>query len=381
MKSQSVLAGGRFFWTFALAALLLAFVAQPAAAQEEAAPQIVDEPVAQVNNDVIMLSALKRQLSDFKEVLVKQRGMTEEQAEAELKKKQPEIIASLINEQLLLQKGKEIPRLPEDIEAEVNRTMLAEAKRLGITTIDDLYSRMREEGISPEEVRQTLRAQYMRTAVLQREVDYKIYYSISDAEAKKYYDTHRDKFQGVTLSEIFLSRAGRPEAEVRAKAAQIVAQARGGADFGALATANSERELNGVRVAQKTKGRIEDDDGKLKWFLISDLHATFSDAVKNLKAGDVSEPIATDEGFTILRVNDRDNNYNEQQVRTEIVRERGDKERETYMKSLRRDAYIEVAKDYRDAVLPLLKVEAETKPAGVKTAEPTAKNQKDKKSK
>ena len=44
------------------AALLLAlFAASPARAQEEGAPVVLDEPIVQVNNDVIMLSHLKRE--------------------------------------------------------------------------------------------------------------------------------------------------------------------------------------------------------------------------------------------------------------------------------------------------------------------------------
>ena len=97
----------------AFAALALAaFAALPAHAQEEAPPVVLDEPVAQVDNYVIMLSQLKRENNEFREVLVKQRGMTPEQAEAELQRKQPEIILNLINEALLVQKGKDIPASP-----------------------------------------------------------------------------------------------------------------------------------------------------------------------------------------------------------------------------------------------------------------------------
>src|SRR3954471_4856476 len=113
----------------ALAALVLAVAAAPLARAQEAAPPVVlDEPVAQVDNYVIMLSQLKRENNEFRETLVKQRGMTPEQAEAELQKKQPEIILNLINEALLVQKGKDIPRLPEDVEAEVNREVMRVAK-------------------------------------------------------------------------------------------------------------------------------------------------------------------------------------------------------------------------------------------------------------
>ncbi len=69
--------------------------------------QVIDEVVVQVNDDVITLSRLKRETRERVEAL-KQNGMTEQQALAEATKKQPELIAILINEQLLLQKGKEL---------------------------------------------------------------------------------------------------------------------------------------------------------------------------------------------------------------------------------------------------------------------------------
>jgi parvulin-like peptidyl-prolyl isomerase len=220
--------------------------------------------------------------------------------------------------------------------------------------MEELDAAMRAEGLSLSDIRETLRTQFMRQAVLEREVDYKIYFGLSTDDLKKYYDANRSKFQSMTLSEIFLSLAGRTDAEVLAKAKQIVAQARGGADFGTLAAKHSEREINGVRVAEKSKGLIQGEDGKAKWFLASDLNPAIAEPVKNLKAGGISDPFKIDEGYMILRVNERDETFNENQVRGAIVAERRDKERETYMRTMRQEAYIKPADNYKDLVQPLL---------------------------
>src|SRR5437764_4746395 len=233
-----------------------------------------------------MLSLLKRENEEFREVLTKQRGMTVEQADAEITKRQPEIIFNLINEALLVQKGKDMPRLSEDVEAEVNREVLRVAQQSGLRTLEELQAAMQKENMNLSDVKVTLRAQYMKQAVLQREVDSKIYFGLTDAELHQYFDAHRDRFAGVTISEIFLSLAGRSDAEIKAKAAQIVAQARGGADFGELAAKFSEREdEKGVRVADKTKGQHLDESGKPRLYLISDMQGPIADAIKNLKAG------------------------------------------------------------------------------------------------
>lgn len=365
----------------ALAALVSALALSPAAlAQEEGALTVLDEPIVQVNNDVIMLSTLKRENREFRDVLIKQRGMAEQQADEEIAKKQPEIIFSLINEALLMQKGRDTPGLMERVEADVNREILRVAASQGFKTIDELDTAMRGEGLSLSDVRDALRKQYTRQAVFQNEVDAKIYFGLNTDEVKRYYETNRAKFQGVTLSEIFLSLAGRPEAEVKAKAAQLAAQARGaGADFGALAATNSERERGGERVAVKTKGAIVDEDGKAKWFLVSELLPSVAPAVKDLKAGGVTDPIRVDDGYLILRVNEREDTFRENQVRGMITQERGDKEREQYLRGLRNEAYIKPATDYKAVVEPLL---SNDKPAATTTPQkaPDSKNDKDKKS-
>ena len=344
----------------ASAALLLVFAAAtPALAQEEeGTATVLDEPVVQVNNDVVMLSQLRRELKSFKEALIKARGISEADADAEVAKRQPEIIYNLITETLLIQKGKDISGLGDRIEAEVNREMLRVCKAQNLPTLERCEEAMRGEGLSPEEIRQTLRAQFTKQAVFQQEVDAKIYYSFTDADLQKYHAEHRDKFQSVTLSEIFLSTAGRKPEEVGAKAAQLVAQARAGTDFGALAEANSEREVDGERIAKKTKGRIE-DNGKPRWFLVSDLASVsqnIADAVKPLKANQVTDPVQTDEGYVIYKVHERDDAFNENQVRGEMLRDGGrlERERAAYVTTLRKDAYIKPADKYKEVIQPLL---------------------------
>jgi parvulin-like peptidyl-prolyl isomerase len=223
-----------------------------------------------------------------------------------------------------------------------------------------LEAALRSEGLALSDIRDTLRRQFTRQAVLQREVDARIFYGLTDAELRKFYEANRAKFQSVTLSEIYLSLAGRSEADLRAKAQQIVAQARGGADFGELAVKHSERERDGKRVAPETKGRLE-ENGKPRWFLVSDLNKLVADAVRGLKAGGVSEPIKTDDGFLILRVNETDDAFKENFVRQMILTERSEKERDAYLRTLRQDAYIKPAKSYEEMVKPLLeKDKAET---------------------
>ena len=357
-------------WSFAALALFFTLTfTSPVKAQEEGVPTVIDEVIAQVNDQVITLSMLKREMREASDTL-KTRGMADGQAAEEVAKNQPKIIANLINEQLLIQKGKEIPRLTEDVEAEVNREMLRVMKAQSFKTLEELETAMRASGVEPADVRQTLRSQFMRQAVLGREVDAKIFYSLGGDEVKRYYDANRAKFvkpESIELSEIYLSLAGKPEAEVRAKAAQIVVQARGGADFGTLAVTHSEREQDGKRVAPETKGKV----GRYE---VPALRAEVATAVKNVSKGGVSDPVRLDEGYQIIRVDERtsaaDSTFNEEQVRGAITQERAEKEREAYIATLRRDAYIKLAPAYEATVMPLLKIDTQTRSTASKAAAP-----------
>lgn len=347
----------KFKYLASFAALIILTFAATSAFAQEGETVVVDEVVAQVNDDVITLSMLKKETKERIEAL-KQSGMTEQQAIEEVNKRQAELIATLINEKLLLQKGKELD-LANDIEAEVNRRMLQIASEQGITSIEKLYEAMRQSGLNPEDVRRTMRTEMMKQAVLQQEVDRRVYLGPSNDEVKKYFDAHPDKFrkpESVKLSEIYLLTTGKDEAAVKARAVELVTQLRAGADFGAIAAANSEREKNGERTAPKDKGSVGEFD-------VPSLREDLSEALKNLKAGGVTDPIRTTEGYQILRVDERiaagaTPVFNDNRVREAMLSERQPKERELYLQTLRNEAFIKVTDTYRAGVEPLLKIAA-----------------------
>jgi hypothetical protein len=359
----------------ALFAVLILTLSGTSIFAQEGEMQVVDEVIAQVNDDVITLSMLKKETKERIDAL-KQNGMTEQQATDEVNKRQAELIATLINEKLLLQKGKEL-ELANDIEAEVNRRMLQIANDQGINSIEKLYEAMRASGLVPEDVRRTMRTEMMKQAVLQQEVDRKVYLGFSSEEVKKFYDANPDKFrkpESIKISEIYLSAVGKDEAAVKARALELITQARAGADFGALAAANSEREKNNERTAPKDKGYVGEFD-------VPSLREDLLPVLKDVKAGGITEPIRTSEGFQILRVDSRTPagatpTFNDNRVREAMLMEHQQKERENYLQSLRNEAFIKVTETYKASVDPLLKIQ---QPVAAKSNDKDKKD--DKKSK
>ena len=326
---------------------------------QEGETTIVDEVIVQVNDDVITLSMLKRETENRIKALIES-GMSEQKAREEVAKRQPELIATLINEKLLLQRGKELDMAAE-IEAEVNRRILQIAQEQGFNSIEKLYQAMRESKLDPEDIRRTMRSEMMKQAVLQSEVDRRVYLGFSQAELKNYFDTHPDKFrkpESVKLSEIYITTTGKDEAAVRAKVLEIIAQARAGTDFKQLAAANSEREKNGKRSAPEDKGYVGEFD-------VPNLREDLVAAIKNVQPGGVTEPIRTPEGFQILRVDSRTAGgstpvFNDNRVREAMLMERQAKEREDYLQNLRNEAFIKVSEGHRASVEPLLKLKPPT---------------------
>ena len=352
---RSTLVKVKYLVSFA-ALFILAFGATSVFAQE-GETVVVDEVIAQVNDDVITLSMLKKETKERIDAL-KQSGMTEQQATEEVNKRQAELIATLVNEKLLLQRGKELD-LANDIEAEVNRRMLQIANEQGITSIEKLYDAMRQSGLNPDDVRRTMRTEMMKQAVLQQEVDRRVYMSPSTDEVKKYYDAHADKFrkpESVKLSEIYLTLVGKDETAVKTKALELVSQIRAGADFAALAASNSEREKNGQRTSPQDKGYVGEFD-------VPNLREDLLAQLKDVKAGGITDPIRVTDGYQILRVDERipagtTPVFNDNRVREAMLTERQPKERDEYLQKLRNEAFIKVTDSYRASVDPLLKIAA-----------------------
>lgn len=335
----------KFFVSLALSAAIFAV---PAIAQETET-KVVDEVVAQINDGVITLSRVRRELKDIVDAKVAD-GMKREDAQKFVDEKQGELIANLINEELLMQKAKELG-LDDEVEAGLNQRFVDLMKQLNLKTIDSLYERMRAENVDPQEMREVWRKQATREKVIEREVQSREYWKPDAAALRAYYEKNKAKFtkqETVSLSEMFLSFAGRDEAVVRQKAKDLVAQLRGGADFVKLVVENSDRP-----DAARNKGKSDPVP-------VKELDAKFGDPLKNVGVGGVTDPIEiTGQGLSILRVDDRqaasnDSEFKESAVRVAMLQQNFPEASKKFLSKLRADSYIKISDTYRPIVSPIL---------------------------
>ncbi|MGC2657162.1 MAG: peptidylprolyl isomerase [Bryobacteraceae bacterium] len=126
-------------------------------------------------------------------------------------------------------------------------------------------------------------------------------------DAKGYYEAHPQEFESTQLSGILVRflPAGSPppagatdpaktrtEAQAKAKAEQLESKLKGGADFAALAKAESDDPNSAARGGELGSYNLANNG----------LSADIKAVITNLKPGEVSEPIKQGTGYYILKV-------------------------------------------------------------------------------
>jgi parvulin-like peptidyl-prolyl isomerase len=323
-------------------ALLLALAA-PARAQEA---ELVNEIVARVNNDIITLADYHNALKDFREELARQMqqsNKTDADIEAEYERLKYTVLGYMIDDLLLEQKAKE---LNIDVEAEVNQRWKELWTQQGLPNALAFENELKKQGIDPESARASIRRQLQQQYVIQREVIAPIFQRLNDKDKRAFYDNHQKEFTvpgEVKLSEIFLPLEGHTAAEVDQRARRLVAELRAGKNFAEAVQENSPAS----RPSRAQKGN-------LGTFKQGELKEETAAATSTLKVGEITEPIRLQDGFLIIRLDDRKDAkvraFEDADVQQAIGRaatmERAEEARKKYLKKLREDAFVDIAKKY-----------------------------------
>jgi len=331
----------QILFSASLSLILAVALAAPALAQE---PDLVDEVVARVNNAVILLSAYKKaKKALMDEIKANNPNLPPEEIEKKYNEAVGDLLRTMIDEKLIEQKAAE---LNIEVEAQINEYMrkFAQENNIPFAQLEDV---MRQNGIDPDEARANLRSQFLRDMVLRREVYGPIFNNITEPEQREFYQKHIDLFTEpaqYTLSEIFISFEGRPPQIAESLAREVVAQARsGGADFPSLV----EKYSSPGRASRKNKGHI----GTLT---ISQMADNIAKIVSCLKEGDVTEPIRMPDGYQIIRVDvlkpaqARDFDSVKGEIAQRLTFEKGQAALKKYLERLRKEAYINIADNYKD---------------------------------
>jgi peptidyl-prolyl cis-trans isomerase C len=154
------------------------------------------------------------------------------------------------------------------------------------------------QGTTEQKLRNTIRQSLMVTKVLEEEVGPKV--AVTDKDVQAFYDSNKEKFvqgEAVRASHILIQVAKdatpADKAAAKAKAEAILKQIKGGADFAALAKADSQ-----------DPGSAK-NGGDLGFFEKGEMVPAFEQAAFALQVGQVSGVVESPFGFHIIKVTGR----------------------------------------------------------------------------
>lgn len=280
-----------------------------------------DRIVAIVNNEVITLSEMKADIRGEAARLREQYQGAE--LDLRLRQLQYRTLTRLIERKLQIQLARKKGHQVTDEEV---RAAIREFERQG-EQIDDT---------DPQLLR-TIKEQLIVWKVLEREVRSGVL--VSEDELKRYYEEHPDQFvlpPEYHISQILIQpRQGERAEQTQQRAMDLYAALKDGGDFADLA----RRVSDGAQAAQ---------GGSLGFITQGELEQPLEDAIARLQPGDISEPINTDDGYHIIRLDERKppefRQYAEvkAEIHNFVYQQKSDDQYYKWMAELKDKAYIEV---------------------------------------
>ncbi len=308
------------------------------------ADTVVEEIIARVNNQIITRAEYLRSKDQLKQEAQQQDPANADKIVAE---KDKDVLRDLIDQQLLLEKGKD---LGITADTEVIKRLDEMRKEMKLESMEDLEKAAQSQGIAFEDFKQNLKNQIITQQVISKEVGSRM--TISKEELQQFYDAHKSQMEQpeqVRLSELLISTEKKDPATAeaqqlaaaQAKADDLLAQIRKGAAFDETAKKNSD----GPTAAQ---------GGDLGYFKRGTLAKELEDKTFAMKPGDVSDVIRTKQGFVILKVTEHQQagvpplSQIEGRVQDAIYMQKLQPALRAYLQKLREDSYIKIASGYVD---------------------------------
>jgi peptidyl-prolyl cis-trans isomerase SurA len=327
--------------TFIAMACLPAFAAgQAAAPAKPAAPapaapaappadtgQVVEEIITRVNGQIITRSEFARSKDQLRDDVKQQDAANADKLYAEREK---DVLRDLIDQQLLLEKGKD---LGISGDTDLVKRLDQMRKEMKLDTMEELEKAATAQGISYEDFKQNMRNQIITQKVIGEEVSSHL--SVTKDEMQQFYDEHKNELEqpeSIKLSEILVAPqkpAAEPAAVKPAASSAADASATGGDapknqdaasdaaakqadEAAALAAAEAKANdlLKQIRagtsfedIAKKySDGPSAAQGGDLGVFKRGSLAKELEDKTFAMKSGEVTDVIRSKQGYIILKV-------------------------------------------------------------------------------
>jgi peptidyl-prolyl cis-trans isomerase SurA len=359
--------GGPINSMMKLSMVLIALACLPTLAVAQSG-QVVEEVITRVNNQIITRSEFERSKDQLKDEVKQQDPKDPDKAYSDREK---DVLRDLIDQQLLLDKGKDLGITGD---TDLIKRLDQMRKDMKLESLEDLEKEATKQGVSWEDFKQNMRNQIITQKVIGEEVGGHL--AISKEEEQKFYDDHKSEMEQpeyIRLSEILVApkavvpsitpgaapvatdpntpapatpnaqpaddEAARQAAE--AKAHDLLKQIHDGASFEDIAKKYSD-------------GPSAADSGALGMFKRGQLDKGIEDKTFAMKTGDVTDVIRTKQGYVILKVVDHQMAGIPPlkdilpKIQDALYYQKLQPALRAYLTKLREDAYIKYADGYID---------------------------------
>ncbi|HEX3819473.1 MAG TPA: peptidylprolyl isomerase [Candidatus Sulfotelmatobacter sp.] len=330
--------------------------------------QVVEEIIARVNNQIITRSEYARSKDQLRD---EAKTQDPNNADKTYEEKEKDVLRDLIDQQLLLEKGKDLGITGD---TDLIKQLDQMRKDMKLDSMEALEKEAEKQGVSWEDFKQQQKNQIITRKVIGEEVGGHL--SLNKEDEQKFYDEHKEQMaqpESIRLSEILVAPktteakpADDPNAAPADPAAKAAADAaKQAADAAALSAAEAKandllKQIKGGAnfedVAKKSSdGPSAADGGALGMFKRGQLAKELEDKTFAMKSGEVTDVIRTKQGFVILKVLDHQMagipplKEVQEKIDNELYYQKLQPALRTYLTKLREDNWVDVRPGYVDS--------------------------------
>lgn len=338
--------------------------------------QVVEEIVTRVNGQIVTRSEFVRSKEQLKEDCKQQDSANPDKCYAEREK---DVLRDLIDQQLLLEKGKDLSITGD---TDLIKRLDQMRKEMKLKDLEELEKKATEQGISWEDFKQSQRNQIITQKVIGEEVGSHL--AITKDEEQKFYDEHKNDMEqpeAIRLSEILVAPriVGAANSDPKPPAADAAAPASDGSNAQSAADEAAKQASQAAALsaaeakasdllAQLKKGATFEEiakkysdgpsaaeGGSLGVFKRGQLAKELEDKTFAMKTGDISDVIRTKQGYVILKVTDHQMagipplKDVEPRIQDALYYQKLQPALRAFLTKLREDAYIYIMPGYLDS--------------------------------
>jgi len=301
------------------------------------AAKVVERIIARVNNDIVTQRQFEQKQEDLRAQLAHEYSGAE--LDAQLKEQSKNLLRDLIDQDLMVQKAKD---LDIKVETDVVKRLDEIRKENHFATQDELQAAVEKQGMVWEDFEDNIRRNLLMREVIGREVGSRII--VTHADTRKYYDAHKQDFafpEGVHLGEILISTDNRKPEDAEKRGEAALAELKAGAKWADVARKYSDHAS-------------ASDGGDIGFFKQGTLAPAVADAIAKLGDNEITGLIQTKFGYMIVKVFERRKqgiaSYDEveQRVSEILYNQQMEPALREYLRTLRKESYIYLASGYID---------------------------------